>query len=182
MENLGRKEDRHIVKEVREKEKGEEITKELEEEDLKEEEIDEALRRMKLKKTCGCDGIPMEAWKYAGSGLKKGMIMLLKQIWKEEVIPEDWKRSIIVPLHKRGDREQVGNYRGISLLCSGYKIYAQILNKRLQREVESKGMLPESQSGFRRGRSTIDNIFILDHLIQREKSREKKEEKVFAFL
>lgn len=110
------------------------------------------------------------------------MIMLLKQIWKEEIIPEDWKRSIIVPLHKRGDREQVGNYRGISLLCSGYKIYAQVLNKRLVKEVESKGMLPESQSGFRRGRSTVDNIFILDHLIQREKSREKKEKRFLHFL
>lgn len=71
VENLGRKEDRHVVKEIREKEKGEEIAKELEEEDLKEEEIEEALRRMKLKKTYGCDGIPMEAWKYAGNGRKE---------------------------------------------------------------------------------------------------------------
>lgn len=87
----------------------------------------------------------------------------------EDTIPQDWRNGIIVPLHKRGDKERAENYRGITLLCTAYKIYAEILRKRLEKEIELKGMLPEGQAEFRKGRSTIDNIFILNHLIQRKK-------------
>lgn len=125
----------------------------------------------------------MKAWKFAGNGVRKEFIMLLEQIWAEDDIPKDWKTNIIVLLYKRGEKEQVESYRGISLLCSAYKIYAEILRNRLEKETEDKGILPESQSGFRRGRSTIDNIFILNHLVQREKEsgKRKKDEKVFSF-
>lgn len=124
----------------------------------------------------------MEAWKFAGNGVRKGFIILLEQIWAEGDIPKNWK-TIIVPLYKRGEKEQVESYRGISLLCSAYKIYAEILRNRLEKETEDKRILPESRSGFRRGRSTIDNIFILNHLVQREKEsgKGKKDKKVFAF-
>lgn len=81
-----------------------------EEDRITEEEIIRAVRKLKLKKACGGDGIPMEAWKFAGSGVKKGFTMLLEQIWEEGDIPTDWKMSIIVPLCKRGDKEQVENY------------------------------------------------------------------------
>lgn len=156
----------------------EEETKEEQVEDrFNEVEIGRAVKKMKLKKACSIDGIPMEAWKYAE--MKKGLTMLLNQIWKEGAIPKDWKISIVVPLYKRRDKEQTDNYRGISLLCSAYKIYAEILNT-LEEEAESKKSLPESQAGFRRGRSTTDNIFVLNHLVQREKGKEKKAEKVYA--
>lgn len=105
---------------------------------------------------------------------------MLRQIWMEGDLPKDWKTSIIVPLHKRGDQEVVGNYRGISLLCSAYKIYAEILRNRLELEAERLGLLPESQAGFRRGRSTMDNVFILNHLVQREKKKGGKESKIYA--
>lgn len=64
----------------------------------------------------------------------------------------DWRIAIIVPLYKRGNENEVGNYRGISLLCSAYKIYAEVLRNRLEKEIEQKGGLPESQEGFRKGR------------------------------
>lgn len=83
-----------------------------------------------------------------------------------------------MPLHKRGDKEKLENYRGITLLCTAYKIYAEILRKRLEKEIELKGMLPEGQAGFRKGRSTIDNIFILNHLIQRGKKERREGEDI----
>lgn len=86
-----------------------------------------------------------------------------------------------MPLHKRGDKEKVENYRGITLLCTAYKIYAEILRKRLEKKTELKGMLPEGQAGFRKGRSTIDNIFILNHLIQRKKRKGEKEKIYILF-
>jgi len=109
---------------------------------------------MKNNKAAGFDGLPMEVWKYAGKDLWKGLVNLMSQVWKEERIPEDWKKSIIVPIHKRGDPNVSGNYRGISLLCTAYKIYAELIRRRLEVQVESEERLPETQAGFRKGRST----------------------------
>lgn len=68
-----------------------------------------------------------------------------------------------------------GNYRGISLLCSAYNLYAELVRNKLEKEVEEKGILTERQPGFRKGRSTIDNIFILDHIVQRGRNKKGKE-------
>lgn len=64
-------------------------------------------------------------------------------------------------------------------MCTAYKIYAEVLKRRLEEEVELKKLLPESQGGFRRSRGTLDNIFVLNHIVQREKNN-KKEGKVYA--
>lgn len=77
---------------------------------------------MKMKKAAGIDGILMEAWKYAGETIWKKLVKLLGQIWKEGIIPSEWKKGIIVCLYKREDQEEVGNYRGILLLCTAYKV------------------------------------------------------------
>ncbi|XP_029676802.1 uncharacterized protein LOC115243745 [Formica exsecta] len=111
---------------------------------LEEEEIGKAVRKLKMKKAVGVDGIPIEAWKFGEGAVKKGLVEILRQIWKEGYIPKDWKMSIIVPLYKRGDTNKAGNYRGISLLCSAYKIYAEILRNRLEDETERLGLLPEN--------------------------------------
>ncbi|KYN12367.1 hypothetical protein ALC57_15482 [Trachymyrmex cornetzi] len=100
----------------------EEESEEIEEEKLKEEEIKKALRKMKLKKAAGIDRILTEAWKYAGKRLWKKLVSLMKMVWRKGKIPEDWKKSIIVPIYKRGDKEKATNYRGITLLCTAYKL------------------------------------------------------------
>lgn len=64
-------------------------------------------------------------------------------------------------------------------MCTAYKIYAEVIRNRMEKEVEEKGMTPESQAGFRRGRTTIDNIFVLNHLMQREKRQGRKDEKIY---
>ncbi|XP_071580229.1 uncharacterized protein [Temnothorax nylanderi] len=151
-----------------------------EEDEITEMEIKLALKKLKLKKAAGIDEIPMEAWKYASGPLWNRLVDLLRQIWREGTIPSDWKKSIIVTLYKRGDQEKTGNYRGISLLCTAYKVYAEVIRSRLEKEAEEKGMIPESQAGFRKGRSTIDNIFVLNHLIQKGRRRGGKAEKVYA--
>lgn len=139
------------------------------------EEIIQAIRKMKKKKTAG---ILMTAWIYEGTGVKNDLIEILKQIWKKGVLPKDWKTNIIVPIFKKSDQEQTENYRGVSLLCTAYKIYAEVIRKRLEEKMERKEVLSESQTGFRKGRGALDNIFILNHLVQRE--RRGKEEKSFG--
>lgn len=147
---------------------------------VEEEEIRDAIRKLKKRKAVGVDGIPMEAWKFGGDVVRKGLVELMRQIWKEGYIPKNWRMSIIVPLYKRGDANIVGNYRDISLLCAAYKIYAEILRNRLEEETERLGLLPENQAGFRKGRATIDNVFVLNHIVQREKMKESKERRIYA--
>jgi len=85
----------------------------------------------------------VEVWIYA-KGLKKKIISLLKMVWRQGRISMNWKRSIVIPLYKREEKEEVKNYREISLLCTVYKIYAKILRNRLEREVEEKEIIPET--------------------------------------
>lgn len=93
---------------------------EQEEQEEEIEEIKKAVKKMKMKKAADIDGIPMEAWKYAGETIWKKLVKLLGQIWKEGIILSEWKKGIIISLYKREDQEEVGNYRRILLLCIAY--------------------------------------------------------------
>ena len=84
------------------------------------------------------------------------MYELVRQIWEEERIPEEWKETITVPLHKRGDRDRCDNYKGIALGNAAYKILSDILGK-IKPYIEK--VMGDYQNGFRDGRSVIDNIF-----------------------
>ena len=83
------------------------------------------------------------------------------------MLPEDWCKNIICPLHKSGLQTNPENYRGISLINSISKIFTGILTLRLQNWAEENGVVDESQAGFRKGYSTTDNIFSLHALVQK---------------
>lgn len=85
-----------------------------------------------------------------------------------------------MPLYKKENVEKAGNYRGISLLCIAYKIYAEVIRNRIEKEVEEKCTVPENQASFRRGRSIINNIFVLNHFMQREKRQGGKNGRVYV--
>ena len=72
--------------------------------------------------------------------------------YEEESTPEDWKKGMIFPIHKEGDKRKAGNYRGISLLSIVGKIYAAVLQERLSKWCEKNGIIVEEQGGFRPGR------------------------------
>jgi len=72
---------------------------------------------------------------------------------------------VITPIHKKGDTSDVRNYKGITLLCTAYKICAAMLAERLSKEIERKGSLPETQAGFKKGRGNMDNVRILQQVI-----------------
>ena len=79
-------------------------------------------------------------------------------IWNKEELPEEWKESIIVPIHKKGDKTDCNNYRGISLLSTTYKILSNILLSRLIPFAEE--IMGDHHCGFRRNRSTTDHISV----------------------
>ena len=87
------------------------------------------------------------------------MYELVRQIWEEERIPEEWKETIIVPIHKRGNRDRCENYTGIALGNAAYKILWNIILGKIKPYIEK--VMGDYQNGFRDGRSVIDNTFAL---------------------
>src|SRR5664279_4199047 len=83
----------------------------------------------------------------------------LKRCGKKKKIPEDWSRAVVVPIFKKKDKTVCDNYRGISLLCHAEKVFASVVLQRIRKRTDE--ILTESQAGFRRGRSTIDQLFSL---------------------
>jgi hypothetical protein len=87
------------------------------------------------------------------------MYELVRQIWEEERIPEEWKEKTVVPIHKRGDRDRCKNYRRITLGNAAYKILSNVILGKIKPDIEK--VMGDYQNGFRDGRSVIYNIFAL---------------------
>jgi len=87
------------------------------------------------------------------------MYELVRQIWEKERIPEEWKESIIVPIHKRGDRGRCENYWGKALGNAAYKILLNIILGKIKPYIEK--VMGDYENGFRDGRSVIGNIFAM---------------------
>ena len=92
---------------------------------------------------------------------------------------EEWREGVVVPVVKRGVGKRVEDYTGVTLTQTAYKVYASVLAERLREEVEGKKLLPPSQAGFRRGMGCIDNIYVLNHLINRQVTRKERRMVIF---
>ena len=123
-------------------------------------EILREIRDLKNNKAAGIDGVNAELIKYGGQRLHEEVIKIVLHIWNEEMMPGLWEDGVIVLIHKKNDRTVCSNFRGICLLSVGYKILAKILYKRLCIYCERE--LGDYQAGFRKGRSTVDQIFYLE--------------------
>jgi len=86
-------------------------------------EVELATEKLKSHKSPGIDQIPAELIKAGGGTIRCAIHKLFISIWNKEELPEEWKESIIVPIHKKGDKRDCNNYWGISLLPSTYKLF-----------------------------------------------------------
>jgi len=120
--------------------------------------VKHAIMRMKTGRAAGPGDIPIELIKSGGQKLLEIITILLNKIINGEKVPEEWKIAVITSIHKRGDKRKCENYRGMSVTSTFSRIYGCILAKLV--ESEYKNMEMEEQSGFRAGRSCIDNIFL----------------------
>ena len=142
-------------------------------------ELKAAIMELNAGKACGEDGIPAEILQANSDALLPELHELLSLIWETGVVPHEMRNAKIVTLYKnKGDRGDCNNYRGISLLNAAGKAYARILLRRLQSLAER--ILPDSQCGFRAGRSTTDMVFTLRQL--QEKCREQNRPLYLAFV
>ncbi|XP_011299752.1 uncharacterized protein [Fopius arisanus] len=116
-----------------------------------------------------------------GGGIKRVAWKICSKVWKGEGWPVEWKDGLLAPIVKKGEGEGVEEYRGVTLMQTLYKIYATELTRAIEKEVEEKGMVPENQTGFRRGMGTMDNIFVLNYLVNRQ-MKEKGGKLVACFI
>jgi uncharacterized protein YacL (UPF0231 family) len=144
--------------------------------DISEQEVKIALHALKCNKAAGPDGIIGEFLKYSNDNelLIKFLVKFFNKLFSNGTYPDIWTESIIQPLHKKGDVNSTDNYRGISLLSITSKLYSHILNTRLNNWIEENEVIGENQAGFRRTYSTIDHVFTMYALIQRQLLYHKK--------
>ena len=94
-----------------------------------------------------------------------------QQVWKTQQWPQDWKRSVIIPIPKKGNIKECSNYRTIALISQASKVILKILQARLQRYMNPE--LPDIQAGFQKGKGSRDQIANICWII--EKAREFQE-------
>ena len=141
---------------------------------ITEEEILLAIRKLKLRKAAGPDGLVGEFYKYANEIFVPFFVKFFNFLFDKGIYPDNWCESVILPLYKKGDANNPGNYRGISLLDISSKIYGNIINRRLQAWVDENNLTGEVQAGFKKGYSTIDHMFTLMACVQKQLSLHRK--------
>ena len=104
----------------------------------------------------GGDGIPVELFQLLKDDAVKVLHLICQQIWKTQQWPQDWKRSVCIPIPKKGHAKESSNYRTIALISHACKVMLKILQARLQQYVNHG--LPDVQAGFRKGRGTGNQI------------------------
>ena len=109
-----------------------------------------------MKKASGGDRIPAELFQILKDDATEVLHSVCQQIWKTQQWPQDWKRSVFIPITKKGNAKESPNYHIIALISHANKVMLKILQARLQQYVNQE--LPDVQAGFRKGRGTRDQI------------------------
>ena len=128
-------------------------------------EVKNAIRELKTGKAAGHDLIILELYINASEVLAPVLTCLFNNVFQNGYFPSIWTNGIIVPLHEKGSLNNVDNYRGITLLSTLGKLFTRVLNNRLMLWADSHSILIDAQAGFRKGRSTVDNTFILHYIV-----------------
>ena len=129
-------------------------------------------------KANGGDGIPAELFQILKDDAVKVLHSICRQIWKTQQWPQDWERSVFIPIAKKGNAKECSNYRTIALISHASKVMLKILQTRLQQYVNRE--LPDVQAGFRKGRVTRDQIANIRWIM--EKAREFQKNIYFCFI
>ena len=122
--------------------------------DILECEVKSALGSITTNKANGGDGIPVELFQILKDDAMKVLHSICQKIWKTQQWPQDWERSVFIPIPKKSNAKECSNYHIIALISHARKVMLKILQARLQQYVNHE--LPDVQDGFRKGRGTRD--------------------------
>ena len=123
-----------------------------------------ALENITTNKGNGDDGIPIELFQILKNGAVKVLYSTCQQTWKTQQWPQDWKRSVFIPIPKKGNAKEYSNYHTIALISHTSKLMLKILQARLQQHINHE--LPDVQVGLRKGRERNQRSncqHLLDH-------------------
>ena len=134
---------------------------------IAENEVKQSIIKLHTNKSPGPDGLPAEFFKCTMEHILPYLTTLFNNIFESGNIPDSWGNSIICPLHKKGSLFDPNNFRGVSLINTICKMFTNILTSRLDKWTEKFNVIHESQAGFRRQYSTVDNIFTLHAVTQK---------------
>ena len=124
--------------------------------DILECEVKWALESITTNKASGGDGIPVELFQILRDDAVKVLHSICQHIWKSQLWPQDWKRSVFILIPKKGNVKECSKYHTIALMSHTSKVMLKILQTRLQHYVNCE--FPDVQAGFRKGRGTRDQI------------------------
>ena len=145
--------------------------------DILEREVNWALGSITMNKTSGGDGIPVELFQTLKDDAVKVLHSICQQIWNIQQWPQDWKRSIFIPILKKGNAKECSNYFTTALTSHASKVTLKILQARLQQYVNWE--IPDVHAGFRKGRGTRDKIANIRWILW--KAREFQKNIYFCF-
>ena len=123
-----------------------------------------------MNKASGGDGIPFKLFQILKDDVVKVLHLICQQIWKTQQWPQDWKKSVFIPIPKRGYAKECSNYRTIALI-SHAKVMLKIFQARLKQYMNRE--LPDVQAGFRKGRGTRDQIANIHWIMEKQESSRK---------
>ena len=110
------------------------------------------------------------------------LVKFFNVLFDRGIYPDSWTKSIIVPLFKKGNQNDPNNYRGISLCDISSTLYGSIINNRLQDWIEQNNLMGECQAGFKKDYSTVDHMFTLMAMIQKQFALNRKLYVAFIYL
>ena len=139
--------------------------------DILECEVKWALESITTNKASGGDGIPVELFQILKDDAVKVPHSICQQIWKTQQWPQDWKRSVFIPIPKKGNAKECSNYCTTALISHTSKVMLKILQARPQQYVNHK--LPDVQAGLRKGRGTRDQIANICWIMKKQESSRK---------
>ena len=126
---------------------------------ITENEIQPCVNRFKNSKAPGPDNILNEYTKISADILMPIYLKVFNLIFSTGLFPDTWSQGLIIPIHKKGDKMNPGNYRSITLLGRFSKLFTSIVNDRITKFVEDENILSHAQAGFRKGYLTTEQIF-----------------------
>ena len=129
------------------------------------------LRSLTMNKAGGGDGIPVELFQILKDDAVKVLRSICQQIWKTQQWPQDWKRSVFIPIPNKGNGKEWSNYHTVALISQASKVILKIRQARLQMYVNWQ--LPNVQTGFRKGRGTRDQIANIRWIIEKARVLQK---------
>jgi len=144
--------------------------------DILECEVKWALESIPTNKASGGDGIAAELFQILKDDAVKVLHSICQQIWETQQWPQDWKRSVFIPISKKGNAKEFSNYCTIALFSHAGKVMLKTLQARLQQYINQE--LPYVQAGFRKGRGTRDQIANIHWII--EKARREFQKNIYS--